>query len=114
VLPPASHRFLPPDVTNAASTSGHSIPSGIGAPAGDHGVVPGGAERAVAEPVERPAAGGGHRQGVGLLNHLDGKPGLAVGFDVEWAAGGVPDRQLEEIAATHRQRRTCEVLIPTL
>jgi hypothetical protein len=33
----------PPDVTNAASISGQSIP-GIGAPASDHDVVPGGAE----------------------------------------------------------------------
>jgi hypothetical protein len=38
---------LPPSLpANAASISGQSIPRGIGAPAGEYGIVPGGAERA--------------------------------------------------------------------
>ena len=36
------------DVTNASSISGHSIPSGLKLVAGDHGVIPGGTERAEA------------------------------------------------------------------
>jgi hypothetical protein len=39
-------RFPPPDVTNAASFSGQSVPSRVGASAGDREVVPGGAKRA--------------------------------------------------------------------
>jgi hypothetical protein len=37
------HRF---DAMSTASISGHSIPRGLALPAADHGVVPGGAERA--------------------------------------------------------------------
>ena len=80
----------PPVVTNAASTPATACRAGCD-PAGDHGVAPGGAERAeerhvslverlgtgelIAEPVEQPAASGGHAGGVGaqavdILPHL--------------------------------------------
>jgi hypothetical protein len=88
--------FSPPDVTNASSTSGHSIPSGLKLVAGDHGVIPGGTERAeeeyislverfAAEELPRPfvdaSAAGGVTATVLVRMHL--LPRLAL-----WTASG--------------------------
>ena len=85
----------PPDATSSASLSRPEHGQRISTPAGDHGVIPGGAEpteerhvglvqrlaagELIAEAVEGPAAGGGHDRGVGAqavdrLGMASGRP----------------------------------------